>query len=141
MSAPAAFREARGTFEVVMTPQPFDTSHGDAGPGRVLLDKTFDGDFVGTGHGQMLSMRSDQPGSAGYVAMERVSGKLHGRAGSFALQHSGSMTRGDATLQIGIVPDSGSAALLGIEGTMSLDFSQSKHHWTLVYRLPEPAAG
>ena len=103
--------KASGTFEVKMEPQP-------AGPetaavegsgtqmGRMLLHKRFSGDLAGAGEGQMLTAVSDTPGSAGYVAIERVVGTLHGRAGSFVFQHSGTMDRGAQQLSITVVPGS-----------------------------------
>lgn len=132
--------EARGTFEVTLTPQPGDAVGVEGGPGRILIDKRFDGDIVAVSQGEMLSMRSDTPGSAGYVALERVRGKLQGREGSFALQHSGSMARGVATLTISVVPDSGTGELSGLAGSMTIDFSQRQHAWTLSYTLPDSAA-
>lgn len=96
---------ARGTFEVKMAPQPAQDGVGDPGIGRMALEKQFHGDLEATGKGQMLAAGTDVSGSAGYVALERVSGTLHGRRGTFALQHSGTMTRGAPQLSITVVPD------------------------------------
>ena len=128
---------ARGTFEVKMTPQPAQDGVGDPGIGRMALDKQFHGDLEATGKGQMLASGTDVPGSAGYVALERVSGTLHGRRGSFALQHSGTMTRGAPQLVITVVPDSGAGELLGLAGTLSITVTQGQHGYDLEYTLPE----
>ena len=85
---------ASGTFEVTMNPQAQQENVGDASIARMALDKIFSGDLDATSKGQMLAVRTAVEGSAGYVAMERVTGTLHGRRGSFALQHSGSMAQG-----------------------------------------------
>lgn len=128
---------ARGTFEVKMTPQPAQDGVGDPGIGRMALDKQFHGDLEATGKGLMLAAGTDVPGSAGYVALERVSGTLHGRRGSFALQHSGTMTRGAPQLVITVVPDSGAGELLGLAGTLSITVTQGQHGYELEYTLPE----
>lgn len=127
---------ARGTFEVKMTPQPAQEGVGDPGIGRMALDKQFHGDLEATGKGQMLAAGTDVPGSAGYVALERVSGTLHGRHGTFALQHSGTMTRGAPQLSITVVPDSGSGELLGLAGTLTTTISDGQHGYDLEYTLP-----
>jgi uncharacterized protein DUF3224 len=128
---------ARGTFEVKMTPQPAQDGVGDPGIGRMALDKQFHGDLEGTGKGQMLAAGTEVPGSAGYVALERVSGTLHGRRGSFALQHSGTMTRGAPQLAITVVPDSGAGDLLGLAGTLSITVTAGQHGYDLEYTLPD----
>lgn len=131
-------QQADGTFEVTLTPQEHDPGRGGAGPGRMLIDKQFLGDIAGTSQGEMLAIRSETPGSAGYVAMECVRGTLKGREGSFALQHSGSMARGHASLVISVVPDSGTGALTGLTGAMTIDFSSApKHGYSLKYSLPD----
>ena len=127
---------ASGTFDVKLTPRAPD-DHADSAPvGRLSLDKQFHGDLEAVSVGQMLAIRTDIKDSAGYVAMERVSGKLHGRSGSFALQHSGSMDRGAKRLSVSVVPDSGSGELLGINGTMSIDITEGKHFYGFEYTLP-----
>ena len=109
--------------------------------GRMLLDKQFSGELAGTSAGQMLAFRSDTQGSAGYVALERVSGSLHGRGGTFMLQHSGTMNRGVSQLSIRVVPDSGTGELAGLSGEMDLDQSGGGHAYTLSYTLPGAAGG
>jgi hypothetical protein len=89
---------ARGTFEVKLMPQPSDRQPEDTALGRICLDKQFHGDLEATSRGQMLTAMTDVKGSAGYVAIERVSGTLRGRAGTFVLQHTGTMTRGAPSL-------------------------------------------
>lgn len=126
---------ARGEFEVQLKPQPPDASRQWA-PGRMLIDKQFRGDLEGTGIGEMLTVMTDNEGSAGYVAIERITGTLGGRAGSFALQHSGTMTRGTPSLSVTVVPDSGTGELAGLSGEMAIDLSGGKHAYTFNYRLP-----
>ncbi len=128
--------QAIGTFDVTMEPQE-DMNGGSSGPGRMLLHKQFHGDLVAQGVGQMLTAMTDVSGSAVYVAIERVTGTLHGRAGAFSLYHTGVMERGTQQLQIGVVPDSGTGALAGISGTLALQISGGVHHYTFDYTLPE----
>jgi hypothetical protein len=127
---------ARGTFEVKMTPQPAQDGIGDPGIGRMALDKQFHGDLEATGKGQMLAAGTDVSGSAGYVALERVSGILHGRSGTFALQHSGTMTRGTPQLSITVIPDSGTGELLGLAGTLAITITDGQHFYDFEYTLP-----
>ena len=129
---------ASGTFEVKMIPQPAEEGVGDASIGRMALDKQYHGDLAATGKGQMLAIRTAVEGSAGYVALERVSGTLHGRSGTFALQHSGTMTRGAPQLTITVVPDSGSDELKGLAGTLAITITDGRHVYDFEYTLPEP---
>lgn len=128
-------KRATGTFEVKLTPQAADDYADAATLGRMSLDKQFQGDLEGTGKGQMLTAMTGVGGSAGYVAIERVAGSLHGRNGSFVLQHSGTMTRNSPRLVITVVPDSGTDALAGLEGTMTIEITPGKHSYTLEYTL------
>jgi hypothetical protein len=130
-------KHAKGTFEVKLSPQA-DDKIGDPTVGRMSLDKVFRGDLEGVGRGQMLGVRTEIEGSAGYVAMERVAGKLHGREGTFALQHSGSMSRGVMQLDITVVPDSGTGQLAGIAGKLSIIIADGKHSYDFEYTLPQP---
>jgi uncharacterized protein DUF3224 len=127
---------ASGTFDVKVSPQPTDDKN-DPSLGRMLLDKQFHGDLEGTSKGEMLSATSSVKGSAGYVAIERVSGVLHGRSGSFVLQHSGTMTRGEPQLTIMVVPDSGTGQLLGLTGKMMINITDGKHFYEFKYALAE----
>src|SRR3954469_13202308 len=103
----AMARKAGGTFEVKLTPLAAAEGFGDPSVGRMAIEKQFQGDLDATSKGEMLATRTAVDGSAGYVALERVTGSLHGRAGSFSLQHSGTMDRGSARLSVTVVPDSG----------------------------------
>jgi hypothetical protein len=76
-------------------------------------------------------------GSGGYVAMERVTGALKGRSGSFVLQHSGTMTRGTPQLSVKVVPDSGTGQLEGLAGTLTIKIDEGKHSYEFDYTLPE----
>src|SRR5688572_28028313 len=112
-------RRANGTFEVKLNPQPADDYADTATLARMTIDKEFKGDLEGTSKGQMLSAGTAIRNSAGYVAIERVTGTLQGRTGMFILQHSGTMNRGAPSLVVSIVPDSGTGGLEGISGTMT----------------------
>lgn len=125
-----------GTFEVKMTPQVADKD-ADSGVGRYSLDKQFNGDLEGTSKGEMLAVGTAVEGSAGYVAMELVKGKLNGRSGSFALQHIGIMTRGAAELNVTVVPDSGTDQLVGLAGRMTINIDAGKHSYEFEYTLAE----
>jgi len=129
---------AAGPFDVKITPQPPEENVGDASVGRMALDKQFHGDLEAASKGQMLSTMGDVKGSAGYVAMERVSGTLRGRKGTFALQHTGTMTRGTPSLTITVVPDSGNGELVGLAGTMEIHIVEGKHSYDFSYTLPAP---
>jgi len=129
---------ASGTFEVKVTPQAPEENVGDPGVGRLALDKQFHGDLEAASKGQMLAVRTEIEGSAGYVAMERVTGTLQGRTGSFALQHSGTMNRGAPVLTITVVPDSGTGQLAGLAGTMTINVVDGKHLYAFDYTLAAP---
>lgn len=122
---------ATGTFEVKVTPQ----TPGDSGIGRMLIDKQFQGDLKGTSKVEMLAVGTAIEGSAGYVAMEQVNGTLNGRAGTFALQHSGTMTRGTPQLNVTVVPDSGTGELKGLSGRMSIVIADGKHSYEFEYTI------
>jgi len=128
---------AKGTFEVKITPQTPDGQFEDATLGRMTIDKQLHGDIEGTSKGQMLTGMTDVKGSAGYVAMERVTCKLQGRRGSFLLQHSATMDRGVPTLSVTVVPDSGTGELLGITGKFNIIITDGKHSYEFEYNLPE----
>jgi hypothetical protein len=105
------------------------------------IDKQFHGDLEATSKGEMLSAGTGVTGSAGYVAIERVSGTLHGRAGAFVLQHSGIMTRGEPQLTVTVVPDSGTGELVGLAGEMAILIADGKHSYEFDYTLsPEKLA-
>src|SRR5207253_2947828 len=106
--------------------------------GRMSIDKQFHGDLEGTSKGQMLTGGTAIRNSAGYVAIERVTGSLKGRKWSFILQHTGIMNRGAPSLVITIVPDSGTGQLDGIRGTMAIKIEGGKHSYELNYTLGMP---
>ena len=128
---------AIGTFEVKTTPQPPDDKGGGAALGRLLMDKQFHGDLEGTSQGQMLGHTTAVQGSAGYVAMEVVNGKLAGRKGTFVLQHSGTMSHGSFQLSVTVVPDSGTGQLAGLVGSMAIIIAEGKHSYEFDYTLAE----
>jgi hypothetical protein len=125
---------AKGTFEVKASPVAADTGD-DSGIGRLTLDKKFSGDLEGSSRGQMLGFRSAAEGSAGYVAMEKVTGQIGGRSGSFVLQHNGTMTRNAPSLNVTVVPDSGTGEFTGIAGTMTIIIAGGKHSYEFAYKI------
>lgn len=131
---------ASGAFEVQLTPQAPADQAGEAPQdsplGRLLIDKQFHGDLEATSQGQMLSAGTAVADSAGYVALERVSGTLHGRRGTFVLQHCGTMTRGAPQLAITVVPDSGTDQLTGLAGGMAITIVDGQHGYDFAYTLP-----
>ncbi|MGH9947971.1 MAG: DUF3224 domain-containing protein, partial [Pyrinomonadaceae bacterium] len=106
---------------------------GDPTVGRMSIDKTFDGDIVGTSKGQMLAVQSGVEGSAGYVAMERVNATLDGKKGTFALQHTGTVQAGKFSLSVTVVPDSGTDELTGISGALTIKIENGKHFYEFEY--------
>jgi hypothetical protein len=129
-----------GPFDVQLAPQALSGVADQSGLGRMSLDKRFHGALEAASTGEMLSFRSATPGSAGYVAMETVRGTLDGRAGSFVLQHSSTMTRGEPTQSITVVPDSGTDALDGLAGRMVVVIAPGgAHSYRFDYTLPDTA--
>jgi hypothetical protein len=127
---------ATGSFDVKVAPVTDDFAKS-AGIARMTLDKQFHGDLEGAGKGEMLSAGDPSKGSAGYVAMEQVTGTLHGRSGSFALQHSATLTGSKPQMTITVVPGSGTGHLAGISGSMNIKIEGGKHSYELEYDLPE----
>jgi hypothetical protein len=128
---------ARGTFEVNIIPQPPEEKAEGLTLGRMLFDKHFHGDLEAESKGQMLTGMTEVKGSGAYVAMERVSGVLHGRRGSFLLYHVGTMNRGAPELSVTVVPDSGTGDLSGISGTLEIIVAAGKHSYDFAYTFPE----
>lgn len=129
-----------GKFDVQLTPVPPHHS-GTAGMtlDRMTLAKTYHGALQATGTGEMLSARTPVPGSAGYVAMEQICGELAGKSGTFVVQHSGTMHGTEQSLQVSIVPDSGTGELAGISGALAIRIEGGVHCYELTYHLPECA--
>jgi Protein of unknown function (DUF3224) len=131
---------AEGSFTVAIRAQRKPEVAFGTSLGHMSLDKQFLGDLVGSGKGEMLTAMTESSGSAGYVAMERVSGVLRGRRGSFVLQHSGTMAHGVQQLSITVVPDSGSDELCDIAGSFTVNIVEGKHFYEFEYSLPaEPS--
>lgn len=127
---------ATGPFDVKVTPQ--DDKSDDPLLGRMTLDKQYHGDLDATGKGQMLTAGSAVKGSGVYVAIEKVTGTLEGRTGTFVLQHTGTMTQNTPQLTITVVPDSGTGQLTGITGKMTIIIAAGgKHSYNLEYTLPK----
>lgn len=128
-------KRATGTFEVKLTPA---DDGADAPVGRMTIDKQFSGDLVATSKGQMLMASSSSvPGSAGYVAIEKVTGTLNDRQGSFYLQHNATMTRGAGELNLIVLPDSGTEDLVGLTGKMNIIIEDGKHSYEFDYEFSD----
>ncbi len=129
-------KRATGTFDVKLKPLALeDNKASDASLARLSIDKQFHGDLEGTSKGEMLSAGTPVKGSAGYVAIELVSGKLGGRTGTFVLQHSGSMHRGTPELSVTVVPDSGTGELVGLTGKLNIIIAEGKHSYDFEYTM------
>jgi hypothetical protein len=133
----ATVAHATGSFDVKIAPQSDDFLKGSS-MGRMSIDKQFHGDLGATSKGEMLTGGDVAKGSAGYVAIEQVTGALNGRSGSFILQDNGTMTRGVPQLTVTVVPDSGTGQLAGLSGTMTIKITDGKHFYDFTYTLPEP---
>jgi hypothetical protein len=128
--------QAKGAFEVKLAPQPAAPGIAAANLGRMTIDKQFRGDLAASSLGEMLSAMGQVQGSAGYVAIERVTGSLHGKCGSFVLQHHGIMNRAVPQLSVMVVPDSGTDQLTGLSGTMQILIEDGRHSYVFEYDLP-----
>ena len=128
---------ATGTFVVKMSPQTVHDEVLGLTVSRLSIDKQFHGDLQATSKGEMLAARSAIQGSASYVALEKVTGSLQGRAGTFVLQHSGTMTRGVPQLFVTVVPDSGTQQLLGLSGQLAIDIVDGKHLYDFDYSIAD----
>jgi hypothetical protein len=126
-------RLAKGPFQVKRAALP--AAFEAASLGRHSLDKVFSGDLEATSLGEMISAGGSVAGSAGYVAMERVTGTLHGRSGAFVLQHSATMDRGTPTLTLTVVPDTGTDALTGLSGSMRIIIDKGQHFYEFEYQI------
>lgn len=133
---PPMTRRITGTVDVKMNPLPGEGPAWESF-GRRAIEKRYHGDLEATGEGQMLGFLSTEKGSAGYVALERVTGTLNGRKGSFVLQHSGTMARGVEALAITVVPDSGTEGLSGLSGRMSILVHEGRHVYEFEFALPK----
>lgn len=125
-----------GTFDVTLKPEALSTITAASGLSRMSINKVFHGGLEGTSKGEMLSAGNPAMGSAGYVAIEQVTGRLDGLEGSFALQHSATIHAGTFTLNITVVPGSGTGALKDISGKLDLQIEKGKHSYTFDYTLP-----
>ena len=126
---------ATGTFEVKLNPQ--DDKSDDKSLGRMTIEKQWHGNLEGTSNGQMLTGGDYTKGSAGYVAIEKFSGTLNGRKGTFILQHTATMTRGEGQLTITVIPDSGTDQLQGLTGKLMIKIAEGKHSYDFEYALPQ----
>ena len=135
---PDVTTRATGTFEVKLKPLAAHDSSEGSPLGRMSIDKVFTGDLEATSIGEMLTAMSPLPGSGAYVAVERVTGVLHGRRGSFLFHHVGVMTRGAPSLNVTVVPDSGTGELTGLTGSMMIIIEGKKHSYEFDYERVEP---
>ena len=123
---------AKGTFNVNLTAQQDGPSPA---VGRMIIEKKFSGDLEATSEGQMLMASTAVQGSAGYVAIEKVTGKLNGKSGSFYLQQNGVMNRGAGELSVNVLPDSGTDELKGLTGKMNIIIADGAHSYEFDYSL------
>jgi hypothetical protein len=132
----AVTQRAVGSFDVKLSPQPVHAA-AEAVLARRSIEKEFRGELAGSSRGEMLMAGTEVPGSAGYVAIERVTGTLGSRTGSFLLIHKGVMERGGgAPLDISVIPDSGTGQLAGITGRMDISIENGRHDYVFEYTLP-----
>lgn len=132
-------QHATGTFEVKLDPLDLNEVGEGETRGRISINKQFHGDLQASSIGEMLSAMTEVKGSAGYVAIERVVGNLQGRLGSFVLQHSGTMNRGQPSLSVNVVPDSGTGELTGLSGQLSITIREGIHCYGFDYAISEGA--
>jgi hypothetical protein len=125
---------AHGTFTVKVAPLMPSPAEGIS---RYSLDKEIHGDLEGTSKGEMMGGGDVKAGIAGYVAVEMITGTLAGKKGSFALQHSSTMDSGTQTMNIIVVPGSGTGELKGIRGTFMIRIDNGEHFYVFDYTLPE----
>ena len=124
---------ARGPLDVNIEAEPPFLEQDGLKLNHNVVRKEFSGDMVGTSEAQMIAAYTGTPGSAGYVAIEHFTGSVDGKSGSFVLQHSGVMNKGDAQLTVTIVPDSGAGEMAGISGTLEIDNDEGQHSYVLDY--------
>ena len=128
-------QQIKGAFEVKRSAQPACDMGDGVEAGHFRFDKQFHGDLDGSSVVHMLAVGTEVPGSAAYVAVERLSAALQGRKGTFFMQHNGTLTRGAPTLSLTVVPDSGTGELQGLAGSMTIDIVDGKHFYTFDYTL------
>ena len=126
---------ANGSFKVDLKPVGTPTNDEGVSLATMSINKVFEGDLVGTSVGEMLSAAGAEKGSAGYVAIERVTGTVHGKRGAFALMHTGTMDLGAPQLSIIVVPGSGTGELTGMRGVFHLTIVEKQHRYALDYTL------
>ena len=134
-----SIQRASGPFEVTLAPLASAWASDPAPLARMSIEKQFTGDLSASSRGEMLSASTAVKGSAGYVALEKVTGTLHGREGTFVLQHTGTMNRGVPTLSISVVPDSGTGALAGLTGSMQIIIDNTRHSYIFDYSFAAAA--
>lgn len=125
--------QVKGEFDVKRSAEPSCDMGDGIEAGHFRFDKRFHGDLDAVGVVHMMAVMTETPGSAAYVAIERITGTLQGRKGTFFTQHNGVMDRGEAALTLTVVPDSGTDALAGISGRMAIDIVDGKHYYTFDY--------
>jgi len=132
-----SIQRASGPFEVTLAPLASAWAGEPVALARMSIEKQFMGDLSATSQGEMLSASGSVNGSAGYVAIEKVTGTLHGREGTFMLQHTGTMNRGVPSLSITVIPDSGTGALAGLTGTMQIIIDGKRHSYIFDYSFAD----
>ena len=127
---------ATGRFDVTLAPAGNDSTPEGPNLGRLSINKTFQGDLDGVSKGEMITAAGIAvKESAAYSAVERVTGTLHGKKGTFALQHTGIMDRGKPSLTITVVPDSATGELTGLTGKMDIIIEGKEHKYVFDYTM------
>lgn len=125
----------KGKFDIKSTPQPADEAINKIGGMRMTFDKLFEGSLNATSIVSMIGFMNKDLESGGYVALERVTGSIEGRKGTFCLQHSSLMTRGKASQFIVVIPDSGTEELEGLSGELVIEIIDGQHFYSFEYEL------
>jgi hypothetical protein len=133
---PVMTGHATGSFDVKMSPQTITGQAADPDMGQMSMRKTWQGDLDATSTGTMIGAGKPDRGSAGYVAMEKVTGTLMGRTGTFILQQFGTMTDDKLQMTIAVVPSTGTGQLEGLTGTMTIRTNNGQHAYYFDYSLP-----
>ena len=133
----AMTQRAAGTFEVKMQPLPDDEKVPGVKVVRLAWEKDWKGDLEANSKGEMMATNAGDQGSGGYVAIEQVTGRLQGRAGSFTVVHKGTMGGGGVDIQIDVVPGSGTGQLAGLSGRITITIAGGKHSYAMDYALPD----
>ena len=109
-------KTAKATFQVKnWVENPYDEMEDGPKLTRANVVKSYSGDIEGKGTLEYLIFHRDD-GSASFVGLERVVGRVGDRSGSFVLQHIGTFQGATAVATYSVVPGSGTGDLTGLRG-------------------------